>query len=1087
MRIVRKAVLFLVLVICSSAVAEYKTTFLFKDRKSIVRPNKGEITGFRSDISRKSLLKLERMEVGGMPLYKASQAGVDTIRVLALRLKFQKEDPDNALTTGDGNFDLRSQQDFLEAEGHLTDPSPHDSSYFNAHFRALNQYWGRVSGNRLVILPDIYPKDETLSYTLPESMSYYGCVGSSQDSLYRMLSRLFYDSFKLADSLSQNDPDISKYKFGNDYDAFMIFHAGADRQNDFYGDSPCDLMTGFLLLEDTIWVHLQGGDSTIVTEGMIMPETVSQDEWVSGLGVYWATAMNAVFTHQFGYQLGLPDFYNTHTFMTQIGDFSLMDNNGLDIAVPFEDGSGHAWWVSGAMPIYPDAWCRAYLGFIQPKTMDVDSIGNLGILACELVSDTFQAVKVPINSEEYFLLENRRTDLDGSDSIGLKLDGLTNVILYPIDARVGVDTFNGEYDYFIPGSGMLIWHIDEGVAYLDYDGNGQNNFENNQLQWDKDRRFINVVEADGIIDFGGDYYTGYGLQEDMFYLGNNNSFTPYTFPRSYSNSKANSHIFITNISRAGTWMDCDVFYSWFQSGWKQKVFPEQSISSLVYADVDADDSMEIFLSSANKIYGWRNNGNKIIDNDSVFLQTNLNEHKDTLPLAIFGVTDSTIFGPPSLGDLNGDDTLEIVAGDLSGKVYTWSCKDIYGGDGLADSLTGFPVELGSPISCVPVISDFNIANPGLEIFAGTDSGKWYYISSDGVKIDSSDLGEKIVGLATTDVPGMNFVVTEGNDSAHLCNTAGGRVLINNSTINSIPVAGDLNRDSTWEVIIVGGDGKLYVWDSNLNLLSGFPVNLNQTVKASPVLGDVDEDGYLEIVLVGDNKLLAYNYNGTLATEFPLIADRGKDIGLIESSPVLADINGDDLVDIIFGTPDREIMAFDGKGKKIEDFPLSCGAEVNSSGIILDLDQDQNLELLAVALDGFVYAWDLSSTSNHNKVIWSMYGYDNQHTNSFPLSELPSSPTIGELLPRNLFYNYPNPAKDETYIRYFLSHDADVEIKIYDLAGDLIFRTLQSGLGQTDNEYHWDCSKYASGVYVCRVEAKTISQKVVAFCKIALVK
>ncbi|MCJ7508719.1 MAG: hypothetical protein MUO85_08330, partial [candidate division Zixibacteria bacterium] len=846
MRIIYKAVLFLLLVICSSAVAEYKTTFLFKDRKSIIRPNKREITGFRSDISRKNLLKLERMEVGGMPLYKASQAIVDTIRVLALRVQFQKEDPDNPLTTGDGNFDLRSQQDFLEAEGHLTDPAPHNSSYFNAHFRALNQYWERVSGNRLVILPDIYPKDDTLSYALPESMSYYGCVGSSQDSLYRMLSRLFYDSFKLADSLSRNDPDISKYKFGNDYDAFMIFHAGADRQNDYLGNTPCDLMTGFLLLKDTTWIHLQGGDSLAVTEGMIMPETASQDETSELWSGCYPVAMNAVFAHEFGHQLGLPDFYNTHTFTTQVGDFSLMDNNALDVVVPFEDEeSGDSWWASGVMPIYPDAWCRAYLGFIQPKTMDVDSIADLGILASELVSDTFQAVKVPINSEEYFLLENRRVDLDGSDSIGLKLDSLTNVVLYPIDARVGVDTFNGEYDYFIPGSGMLIWHIDEGVAYLDYDNSGQNNFENNQLQRDKDIRFISVVEADGIIDFGGDYYTGYGLQEDMFYLGNNSSFTPYTFPRSYSNSKANSHIFITNISRAGTWMDCDIFYSWFQSGWKQKVFSERSISSLVYADVDNDDSMEIFLSSDNKIYGWKNNGSKIIDNDSVFLQTNLNERKDTLtlPLAIFAVTDSTIFGPPSLGDLNGDDTLEVVAGDLSGKVYAWSCKDIYGGDGLADSLAGFPVELGSPVSCVPVISDFDTNKAGLEIFAGTESGKWYIISSDGVKIDSGDFGEKVIGLATTNSPEENFVVTENQASAHLWNTIQPDFKTSfNSTLNSIPITGDLNRDSTWEVVVVGGDRKLYVWDSNLNLLSGFPVNLNQTIKASPVLGDVDGDG-----------------------------------------------------------------------------------------------------------------------------------------------------------------------------------------------------------------------------------------------------
>jgi hypothetical protein len=46
---------------------------------------------------------------------------------------------------------------------------------------------------------------------------------------------------------------------------------------------------------------------------------------------------------------------------------------------------------------------------------------------------------------------------------------------------------------------------------------------------------------------------------------------------------------------------------------------------------------------------------------------------------------------------------------------------------------------------------------------------------------------------------------------------------------------------------------------------------------------------------------------------------------------------------------------------------------------------------------------------------------------------------------------------------------------------------QMGRSNTENEYKWDCSKYASGVYLCRVEAKSSEGKKVAFCKIALVK
>ena len=87
---------------------------------------------------------------------------------------------------------------------------------------------------------------------------------------------------------------------------------------------------------------------------------------------------------------------------------------------------------------------------------------------------TPQTVKVPINSQEYFLIENRQTNVDTNlNTPYLLADSVTGVILGPVDS---LKRLNREYDNLLPGSGILIWHIDEGVAYLDYNNDGFNNF-----------------------------------------------------------------------------------------------------------------------------------------------------------------------------------------------------------------------------------------------------------------------------------------------------------------------------------------------------------------------------------------------------------------------------------------------------------------------------------------------------------------------------------------------------------------------------------------------------------------------------------
>ena len=1051
-----------------------------------------EKKGFKSDVSQKNLLNLTREHPFSLPfLAKPGILPTKTLKILGIRVEFQEEDPDDPRTTGNGLFDMRTQDQFFEDEGHRIDPSPHDTLYFKRHIDALHNYWYTVSESRLALNGEVFPKSESLAYRLPYPMAHYGAPDSTLAGKVEMLIRFFHDSFNLADSFSVlGDPQIYGIDFSQ-YDCFVIFHAGSDLQSDlgeFGNPTPGDLFTGFIALShsvvddtlrsDTVWVN---GDTFPITEGIFMPETRSQDNQVG--------ALNAEFAHEFGHQLGLVDLYNTQTFLTQVGDFSLMDNNFANVGVYLEK---YGIYASGVLPAYPDAWSKAYLGFMQPE--EIREQKDIKLFASEMFGDDLQLIKVPINSEEYFLIENRQDDLDGDHTSGLKADSATEVILGPVDTLELKP--NREYDFLLPGSGILIWHVDEGVAYLDYDGNGTGNFWDNNLQWDRERRFLSLLEADGIADFG--YVLGYyGQREDLFYKGNNTALTPYTFPSSKSRDKSNTHIWIENIGYSDTVMSLDISRAWHQSGFPQKVVPETNISSLVYADVDGNGNTEIFASSDGFVYAWGPGGAKLIPNEDQSEIIELNGDTTRLPLAIFAEDDSSFYGPPSLGDLNGDDTLEVVATTVDGRVFAWHPYDL-NGDGRADVVDGFPDTLGERSSMIPVIANFDGNEWDLEMFVGGENGRVKVVGQNGeLKFSQQMYNRKAIGLAMDDTLGAFFMLIEDQNKGYLRR----RSFVNPpmpplfvaeipATGNSSPVSGDLNRDGKLDVVVVSGDGRIHAWDSHLSLLAGFPVEMDMNMqRTNPVLGDLDKDGYLEIVMAHQEKIFAYNFNGTPLSDFPVtVSHPGDPTDLIDSSPILGDVDGDGYPDIIVGTKNKQILVYNRRGKMVEGFPLACGGGINSSPVLVNLDKDSHAELLVASDDGFVYAWDLPGEHESETSPWTQYGYDAGHTNHFPKESLPDTPAVaGELLPQNLAYNYPNPAKGQTRIRYYLREEAEVDIRIYDLSGMLVDEFSGPGEGQTDNEQLLDCSKFASGVYLCRVEAKSPGESKVVFFKMAIVK
>ena len=1033
--------------------------------------------GFKSDVSVRNLLRLERETPFSLPRFsKPSSAQTKTLKILAIRVEFQDEMPDDPRTTGSGLFDMRTQDEFLEQEGHLIDPSPHDTLFFLTHIKALHNYWWTVSNGQLSLEGEVFPKHGSLAYRLPYPMVHYGAPDSSLAVKVEMLRQFFHDSFNLADSFSvHEDPQIYGIDFSK-YDCFLIFHAGSDLQSDLgslVSPTAGDLFTGYIRLGDTVWVN---GGAFPITDGMFMPETKSQDNRVS--------ALNGVMAHEFGHQLGLVDIYNSETFMTQVGDFALMDNNAQNVGVDV----GYGVYVSGVLPVYPCAWSRAYLGFVEPQEI---SGADLELRAAERLAGGVQMIKVPISSQEYFLVENRKEDADNDRFSGLRADAATNVILGPVDAD---RNYNREYDWLLPGSGILIFHVDESVAYLDYDDDGLNNFWDNQLQAIPDRRFLTLVEADGIVDFGGNYYTGFGQQEDMFYRGNNTEFTPHSFPSSKSVNKSDSHVWITGISHADTVMILNVARDWDQAGFPRKFIPESSASSMV-ADVG---SKRVCLSSGRFIHAWDGSGSSLFPHPDSVEVMQFDSTLVTLPLAIFAEEDENFIGPPSLGDLDGDDTSEVVAATVSGKIYAWHPYD-RDSDGRADVVDGFPVDLGEEISVAPIIANFDSVESDMEIFVATKGitvHRAVVISHRGEVVHSSDYGKwSILGLAATGDYRVNFLMRNEQWYPVIClwnMYTGVSSECSYSFYGFGPVvAADIDRDADVDAAWLAGIiGFRLLAISDLKLGgSSLSVPLDYEPKSAPVLGDIDKDGYLEIILTSSDKVYAYNFNGVLVNDFPVtLSLPGGTTDLIDSSPIIGDADGDGYPDIIVGTKDGRIMAYDKNGKMVSGFPLPVGGPVTSSPVMLNLDGDSSPELLVACDDGFVYAWDLPGEYDEENVPWAMEGYDAGHTNYFPTEKLPNMPAIaGDLLPEKKAFNYPNPAESETVIRYFLKDDAQVGIRIYDLSGKLVDEFRGPGVGRTYNEKAWNCSRYASGVYLCRVEAKSADESQVVFFKMALVK
>lgn len=989
---------------------------------------------------------------------------IDKWRILAIRVSFPLEIPDDETTSGRGNFDLRP---FSEAKKHLRfpfDAPPHDKTYFEAHLQALRNYYHEISRGKVEIEFEVYPKGAIDSYHLDMPLKDYG-NGRTRQEISERITQLFCDGITLADSIEGENLDFSKFR------AFTVFHAGLGGES---SSALNDVPSAFVGKHDLNTfangpIPVDNGYFRILN-GMLLPEAISTD----GRG-----GLNGTLARFFANQLGLPGLSDFENDLPAVGDWSLMDtgaNNftsALRLKLKSLPGDSVDSTLVGFIPGRMTAWSRMKLGWLIPKIITHDD--TLRVVAPHVLSDLPEAVQIPINADEYFLVENRISRLTMQNRIP--------TIEFSRGIEGGVWLSVDDYDAFIPGSGILIWHIDNAVIRRSDDKKSINSNPNYQIAPFQYRRGISLEEADGLGEIGNVSANRViqngiislnkieGGPEDPFYIGNKTIFGPNTTPNTNSNLNYPTGISIEILSPPGDTMAIAIKFTQNQDGWPITGLDLLGLQVPRVIDLNGDGKKEILrgqkpgLSASTS--AWTLDG------------TLLN-----------GFQFSSSF-PPSIGDLVSDEgaigQLEFIFAN-KGIPFIWS-----NGKAIPSKIDKIPTHVAT-ISAPPLIGQF----PGKEL---TDIWGW----SDGtvewgvhsgqhgsINLGADPIAEIAVGNIDT-IPGNELVIlTKSGKLSFIDSQEFSRKIV--AFINhpiGAPAIGDLDRDGNDEIVVVTPNGILSILDQNGIAAQSYPVPGGAT--SPPVLGDLDGDGFVEAIFGGKNKIWSVRFNGILQTGTPLALPLKDETGPIESPPLLVDLNGNGKTEIIAGSLNGLLYGLTADGRSLPGFPLSAHGPILSSPLIDDLDEDQTLELVLFTANGAIHLWHLEHidpTFTSNLIFWGQLGGNPGNTGHLlqPPQLLPEKLST-ELLPTNRLFCYPNPIKGKSaYLRFFLGNQARVKVIILNAFGEIVDRLSHNNLiPHTENEIFWDTAGYSSGLYICRVEAIANGQSTVKFVKAAIIK
>jgi hypothetical protein len=327
----------------------------------------------------------------------------------------------------------------------------------------------------------------------------------------------------------------------------------------------------------------------------------------------------------------------------------------------------------------------------------------------------------------------------------------------------------------------------------------------------------------------------------------------------------------------------------------------------------------------------------------------------------------------AIGDLDNDSRAEVVAIDGSGKLivfendgtFKWRTNFVVPGNNFLFGGVG----LGSPS-----IADLD-GDGTPEIILGSvvvnadGSLRW-----DGTKVAGTGRADNGHGplSAVADLNGDGTPEVLAGKTAF---RADGSVLWTANVPDGFPAVGNFDEDSGPEIALVA-DGNIYLLDSNGTVIWGPKAIPGAGRGGAPTIADFDNDGLPEIGVAGSTRYVVFETDGSIRWQSPT-----QDSSSNVTGSSVFDFDGDGSAEVVYGD-EVHLLIFSGSdGTVMYQLPKSSATGYEYP-VVADVDGDGSAEIIAVANttagfgphSGIYVIGDRNNTWVDARPLWNQHTY-----------------------------------------------------------------------------------------------------------------